>query len=253
MSHVAESKTYRPCAIIPTYNNEKTIRDTVQSVREWLPDIFVIDDGSDAPAAEECRRIAAKELAHVTHHDVNGGKGAAVKTGFREALAAGFTHALQVDADSQHDLNSIPHFLEVSRSSPHACVMGYPTYDDTVPSVRLKARKFTSLWVNLEVGDKETVKDAMVGFRVYPLSAVTSLHVPSNHMDFDVEIAVKMAWADIPIINEPVKVRYLSEEEGGVSHFRPFLDNFAFARLHTRLCVTKIFRWFGRTVGLLPE
>jgi glycosyltransferase involved in cell wall biosynthesis len=253
MSQLAKSDTYRACAIIPTYNNATTIRDTVLTVREWLPDIFVIDDGGDERAASECGRIADEGLAHVTRHEKNSGKGAAVKTGFREAIAAGFTHAFQVDADSQHDLDAIPHFLEISQSTPHACVMGYPTYDETAPSVRLQARKFTSLWVNLEIGDKETVKDAMVGFRVYPLATVSSLHVPSDHMDFDVEIAVKMAWAGVPIINEPVKVRYLSEEQGGVSHFRPFLDNLAFARLHSRLCITKIFRWFGRTVGLLPE
>jgi hypothetical protein len=103
--------------------------------------------------------------------------------------------------------------------------------------------------VNLEVGGKHVVEDAMVGFRVYPLAAVRGLRVWGDRMDFDVEIAVRIAWAKIPIVNLPVSVRYLTAEEGGRSHFQPFRDNLRLAWLHSRLCTIGCFVFFFRLFG----
>lgn len=233
----------RICFLIPTFNNPMTIRKVVLEARQYLSDVWVIDDGSGAAGRQACAELAAESLAQVYHRPQNGGKGAAVKTGFEQARAAGFTHVLQVDADGQHDLSAVPRFLEQARRHPDALVMAYPEYDASAPRVRKIARKFTDFWVNLEAG-RGIIRDAMVGFRVYPLAAVEPLRVPGNRMDFDIEVAVRLVWSGVRVVNLPVQVRYLAASEGGISHFRPLGDNLRFSWLHSKLCTIRCFRWF---------
>src|SRR5688500_3387831 len=92
----------RACVIIPTFDNPRTIAVVVASVREHLSDVIVIDDGSSEPTRRELEAIAARGEAQVLRREHNGGKGAAVKQGFALALAQGYTHAVQIDADGQH-------------------------------------------------------------------------------------------------------------------------------------------------------
>lgn len=239
---------FRPCVVIPTYDNPLTLRDVVRQARAHVPDVFVIDDGSHEAGRLACEALAQEGLAHVTRRAENGGKGAAVKTGFGVARERGFTHVVQVDADGQHDLARIPAFIEAAAASPEALVLGYPVYDESAPRGRLVARRITRFWVNLELGSSEVVRDSMVGFRVYPLSYVVP--VQGDRMDFDVEIAVRMARAGVPVINLPVGVRYLAPPEGGTSHFQLIGDNLRLTWLHTRLCVAGLFRWFARPLRL---
>ncbi|WP_420829412.1 glycosyltransferase [Nannocystis pusilla] len=104
-----EAAAFRPCALIPTFDNPRTVRDVVLRVKAHLPDVVVIDDGSGPEGRAAVEAIGAEGLAHVRRRPHNGGKGAAVKTGFQFAHELGYTHALQVDADGQHDLGDIPH------------------------------------------------------------------------------------------------------------------------------------------------
>lgn len=232
--------SFRPCILIPTYNNPRTIRAVVVAARAMLSDVVVVDDGGNAESRAELEALHAEGLAIVVHREKNGGKGAAVKTGFEHAAQLGFTHALQVDGDGQHDLRIVDAFLEAGKNQPHALVIGYPEYDASVPRHRLIARQFTNFWVNLEVGGKGIVRDAMIGVRLYPLAIVRQLSVWGDRMDFDVEVAVRYAWTGLGIVNLPVPVRYLAEDEGGVSHFRVFGDNLRFSFLHSRLCITRM-------------
>ena len=242
----------RPCILIPTYNNPQTIRGVVEAARAYLTDVVVVDDGGNAESRRVLEQIHEDGLAMVVHRARNGGKGAAVMSGFEAARAAGFSHALQIDGDGQHDVRVIPDFLEAGRMNPSALVIGYPSYDESVPKHRLFARKFTNFWVNLEVGGSDIIRDAMVGVRLYPLAIVEQLGVRGTRMDFDVEIAVRYAWTELGVINLPVPVRYLDEEEGGVSHFRLFEDNLRFSILHSRLCITRMFsRVFRRSPRIL--
>lgn len=241
---------WRPCVLIPTYDNPATIEAVVRGAREHAQDIIVVDDGSGEEARAVLEAIAEQGLATVIHREKNGGKGAAVKTGFAAAIARGFTHALQIDGDGQHDLGAIPRFLERSKRAPEAAIFGYPEYDESAPALRMRARKFTQLWVDLEVGEKGKIRDTMIGFRVYPLQAIHHLRVRGDRMDFDIEIAVRIAWAGVPIVNLPISVRYLSAEEGGRSHFQPFRDNFRFALLHSRLCTIASTRFCLRLLRL---
>ena len=195
-------------------------------------------------------------LARVTRRARNGGKGAAVKTGFAFARELGFTHALQVDADGQHALEDIPRFLATAQASPQALVLGAPMYDASAPKGRLIARKITLFWTDVEAG-RGTITDPMCGFRVYPLEAALAAPRTGDRMDFDIEIAVRMAWMGVPIINLPTKVRYLARDEGGVSHFHLLRDNLRIGWMHTRLSMTALLwrpllRLLGRAPRRLP-
>lgn len=232
--------SFAPCALIPTYDNPATIRRVVERVREHLSDVVVVDDGSGPEGRAACDALAKDGLAHVVHRERNGGKGAAVKAGFAEAYRLGYTHALQVDADGQHALEDVPRFLEVARLHPDALVLGAPMFDASAPAARQIGRKITIFWVSVEAG-RGVIQDAMCGFRVYPLADAVAVRVAGDMMDFDPEVAVRLAWRGVPVINLPTKVRYVPRDEGGVSHFRLVKDNALIAWMHTRLCVEKVF------------
>lgn len=233
-------------ALVPTFDNPRTVRGVVERVRARGLDVLVVDDGSGSDGRAACAALAAQGLATVIHRDENGGKGAACKDGFRRARELGYTHAFQIDADGQHDLDRIPAFVEAARAAPDALVLAYPQYDATAPRARRVARRLTDFWVAVEVGGRGKVRDAMIGFRVYPLARGDALDRVGDGMEFDIEAAVALVRGGAPTVNLPVRVRYLSADEGGVSHFRPLRDNLRFAWMHSRLCTVGCMRWTAR-------
>ena len=232
----------RIAALVPTFDNPATVRSVVERLRQYVPDVLVVDDGSGPAGRAACAALAQDGLATVHHLPQNGGKGAAMKVGFALLLQRGFTHALQVDADGQHDLTAAPEFLRAAAATPDALVMAYPVYDHTVPTVRLQLRKLTHFWVDIEVGRRGLIRDALIGFRVYPLASTLRIGARGDRMEYEVEIAVRMARAGVPIVNLPVGVRYLPKAEGGVSHFRPLRDNLRLSWMHCRICTAMSMR-----------
>jgi glycosyltransferase involved in cell wall biosynthesis len=234
---------FSPCALIPTYDNPDTVRDVVERVAAYLP-VFVVDDGSAGPGRAAVEAIGVDGLAHVHHRERNGGKGAAVTTGFTLAQAQGYTHALQVDADGQHALDDIPRFIEAARTDPTALVLGAPIYDESAPKGRLIGRQITRFWTNIETYGR-VIEDPMCGFRVYPVAPACEVAPRcGERMDFDIEVAVRLVWAGLPVINLPTKVRY---DVGGVSHFHLVRDNLLISWMHSKLVVTSWLRLLRRT------
>ncbi|MGB1277198.1 MAG: glycosyltransferase family 2 protein, partial [Nannocystaceae bacterium] len=226
----------------------------VARVRAFLPDVIVVDDGSDAPGRDAVAQLAQAGLVHAVHRAQNGGKGAAVKTGFATAAELGFTHVLQVDADGQHHLEDIPNFLDAALDHPNHLILGAPIYDETAPTSRLVGRKITLFWTHIETHGR-VIHDPMCGFRIYPVAAVMQLGKLGERMDFDIEIAVRLVWLGVPVVNLPTKVRYLGSDEGGVSHFDMLWDNLRISWLHTRLATfaVLIYPWLrlARALGLV--
>jgi glycosyltransferase involved in cell wall biosynthesis len=243
---------FRPCAVIPTFDNARTLRAVVERVRVHLPDVIVIDDGSGEEGRHAVEQLGAAGLVTRYRRETNGGKGAAVKDGLRLATERGYTHALQVDADGQHTLDDIPRFLAASRERPDALVLGAPVFDASAPRGRLCARRITTFWTAVETSGRK-IRDPMCGFRVYPLPRAAESGARGNRMDFDPEIAVRLVWQGVPVVNLPTRVRYLARSEGGVSHFRMFEDNVRISWMHTRLvclglvlAIGRLFGWRGR-------
>ena len=228
------SRPFSPCALIPTYDNPDTVRAVVVAVGEHLP-VIVVDDGSAAAGRRAVEAIGVEGLAQVHHRAQNGGKGAAVTTGFELARAAGYTHALQVDADGQHALEDIPRFIETARAQPEALILGAPIYDESAPKGRLFGRKITQFWTNIETYGR-VIEDPMCGFRVYPVGPACEVAPRcGERMDFDIEVAVRLVWLGLPVVNLPTQVRY---HEGGVSHFHLFSDNVRISWMHSKLVMT---------------
>lgn len=231
---------YRICGLIPCYENYQTVRKVAEALRAETEAVFIVDDGS-GPKTREVLEALVEEGFFVVTRAQNGGKGAAVKTGFEAVANAGYTHAFQVDADAQHDLTRIPAFAEESRRRPEALILGHPIFDESAPLSRRIGRKITQFWTHIETL-KPTIVDPMCGFRVYPVAPALAANAVGDHMDFDIEIAVKMVRLGVPVENMEVGVRYLDPESGGISHFRMFADNLAISWAHTRL-VFSLFGW----------
>jgi hypothetical protein len=149
-----------------------------------------------------------------------------------------------MDSDGQHPADCIPAFMAASNASPAALVLGDPVFDASAPSVRVKGRKISNWWANLETlwwG----IHDSLFGFRVYPIEALLremQRHLWMRRFDFDVEAAVRLCWRGLPVINIRAPVRYFRPDEGGVSHFRYGRDNALLTWMHTRLFLGFIVR-----------
>jgi hypothetical protein len=174
----------------------------------------------------------------------NRGKGAAVLFGMREAQALGFTHVLTMDSDGQHSAESIEPFMQISAASPGAMVLGKPVFDQSAPSLRVKGRKISNWWANLETL-WAGIDDSLFGFRVYPIDALISVmrrQLWMRRFDFDVEAVVRLCWRGVNPINLAAPVRYFRPEEGGVSHFNYWRDNALLTWMHFRLFLGFILR-----------
>ncbi len=223
------------CALIPFYNHPDAIGYVVNRLSAFNLHIIIVDDGSDERSKLSLKPLLSLPNVTVVTREINGGKGAAVIAGMREALNRGYVYALQVDADGQHDLEKIPELLKLSNQYPGRIISGMPVYDDSVPTNRKLWRYATHILVWIHTLSFE-IRDSMCGFRIYPLektlNVINSMNNFGQRMDFDIEILVRSFWADLHIVQLPVSVRYPID---GVSHFQLFNDNFLIAKLHIRL------------------
>lgn len=229
----------RLVVLIPHYNHPTPLTAVVQSIlRQGLP-VVVIDDGSQAPSQHtlaELERGAAPAMLKILRHSHNQGKGAAMQTGMRYAHTMGYTHALQIDADGQHNSADIPQFLALAQQLPAAVICGVPCYDASVPKGRLYGRYITHVWVWINTLSL-SIKDSMCGFRLYPVGptvAVMETETVGQRMDFDTEILVRLFWRGVRIHNLPTAVTYPPD---GQSHFQMWHDNVRISRMHARLFV----------------
>jgi glycosyltransferase involved in cell wall biosynthesis len=225
---------YKPCAVIPVYNHEHALPAVVEALRGAGLPCVLIDDASSPACAATIERLATQADVYLLRLPINQGKGGAVMTGLREAARLGFSHALQVDADGQHDLSGLDAFLAASRAAPLTLICGYPQYDASVPKGRLYARYLTHVWVWINCLSL-SIRDSMCGFRLYPLPATLALLdtvAIGRRMDFDTEILVRLFWRDQPMRWLPVRVHYPAD---GLSHFRLWHDNALISKMHAKL------------------
>jgi glycosyltransferase involved in cell wall biosynthesis len=224
--------------LIPSYNPGKRVFDTVAAARRHWNPVWVIVDGSTDGSAAALQALAAADSGlRVFVLPRNRGKGAALLYGMRQALHEGFTHALTMDSDGQHPADLIPVFMAASQAAPGAMVLGEPQFDASAPSLRVKGRRISNWWANLETL-WTGVHDSLYGFRIYPIAplvAIMDRQLWMRRFDFDVEAAVRLCWRGVRPINLPAPVRYFRVDEGGVSHFRYVRDNALLSWMHLRL------------------
>jgi glycosyltransferase involved in cell wall biosynthesis len=224
--------------LIPSYNPGPRVYETVRAaLAQWTP-VWVVVDGSTDDSAERLLAMAALDPGLcVFVLPKNRGKGAAVLHGIRAASARGYTHVLTMDSDGQHPADRIVEFMQTSHARPAAMVLGEPIFDASAPSLRVKGRKISNWFVNLETL-WAGIGDSLFGFRVYPIAALLSVmswRLGMRRFDFDVEAVVRLCWRGVEPINIPAPVRYFRPDQGGVSHFNYWRDNALLVWMHTRL------------------
>jgi len=231
--------------LIPSYNTGRKVLETVAEARaQWNP-VWVVVDGSTDGSARDLEAMAAKDDGlKVFVLPVNQGKGAAVLHGLALARQAGFTHALAMDADGQHPANLIRAFMGESQKRPDAMILGRPVFDASAPLLRVRGRRISNGWTNLETLGAG-IADSLYGFRVYPVDGLIRVMRGQRWMrrfDFDTEAVVRLAWGGAKPVNVDAPVKYLTAEEGGVSHFRYGRDNVLLTWMHLRLMLEFLVR-----------
>jgi len=228
--------------VIPVYNHEHAVPAVAANLRAHRLPVVLVDDGSSDSCRLALEKLSAETGDQLVRLPVNGGKGAAVIAGLRRALELGYTHALQVDADGQHDLRDVPKFLAAARAEPDAVICGRPLFDASIPKVRFLSRYITHALVWLQTLSFSAVRDSMCGFRLYPLRTVLEVvdqDGVGRRMDFDVELLVKLVWRGRTLRWIDTRVSYPTD---GISHFRMLYDNLRLAGMHVRLVLGMLCR-----------
>ena len=218
--------------LVPFYNHPQNIKALITALKTYELPVVVVDDGSDEASKQILAELERTEGILLLTRAQNGGKGIAMKDGFKFASERGFSHVLQIDADFQHDAALIGEFLRQSEAHPQSIVCANPIYGDDAPKSRVHGRKITNFWVainTLSLG----IKDAMCGFRVYPLEQLKKAAAKSktSRMEFDIEILVNAARQGVDMRWIDTCVRY---EKGGVSHFKMLRDNALISLMHAK-------------------
>ncbi len=231
--------------LIPSYNTGERLFSTVLAARaQWNP-VWVVVDGSTDGTGERLQQMAESDAGlRVWLLPDNQGKGAAVLHGLVTAKAAGYTHALTMDSDGQHPASLIPAFMHASLARPETMVLGRPVFDASAPLLRVRGRKVSNGWTQLETLFAG-IGDSLYGFRVYPVAdliAVMARQPWMRRFDFDTEAVVRLAWRGVKPVNIDAPVKYLTAQEGGVSHFNYVRDNLLLSWMHTRLMFEFVLR-----------
>jgi glycosyltransferase involved in cell wall biosynthesis len=232
--------------LIPTYNTGAA--RLIQTVREaanvWCP-VWVVADGSTDGSVDALENeLGSHDGIRIMRLPENRGKGAAVLSGAREAIEAGFSDILTMDADGQHPADRIADFMKAAAERPGSLVLGKPIFDENAPSERVKGREISNWWARF-VTMGAGIGDSLFGFRVYPAKPLVSAMEETRwarRFDFDAEAAIRLCWRGIQPVNIPATVRYLRPEEGGVSHFRYGRDNVLLTWMYTRLVLGFLWR-----------
>jgi glycosyltransferase involved in cell wall biosynthesis len=235
----------RFAVVIPLYNHEARIADVAESSKKLGFPVIVVDDGSTDSSPS---RIAGIPGITVLRHGENRGKGAALKTGFREAEKIA-DWAITIDADGQHDPADASALIAAIPPGTRPIVLGVRQQmaGKDVPWTSRFGRGFSNFWVRMSGGGR--VSDSQSGFRIYPVPETLRLGARADRFQFEVEVLARAGWNRLPVVEAPVSVSYRPGTVR-ISHFRPFLDFLRNSSAFSRLITARIFipRRFRRTL-----
>lgn len=250
----AEPAAYRPVIVIPVYNHPATVEDVVRRLLSTGTPVILVDDASDPPAQEACERCRSMG-AGLVRRQSTGGRGASIRTGFKAARQAGFTHALVFDAGGRHDPAAVGSFLELSRKHPNDLVCGYARTSSAYPARARLARRMADAGACLAALSLAP-KDVMCRLRVYPLAAVSQLSACiglGRRAEFEFESLVRLMWMGLRLRELPVDPRPPAD---GVSHYQPVRDTLRIAGMSAKLFIIMLTRLpavlISRSTGWSP-
>jgi glycosyltransferase involved in cell wall biosynthesis len=205
--------------LIPTYNNQNTLSDVIESVLKYTDRIIVVNDGATDKTEEVLKKYSQITVAK---HAFNKGKGVALRTGFKKAVELGYRYVITIDSDGQHNPDELPAFLEKIEKEPDSLIVGARNMEQSsVPGKSSFGHKFSNFWYKVETGID--LPDTQSGYRLYPVEKLSGMRFFTNKFEFEIEVIVRAAWRGISVTSVPVSVVYFPKETR-VSHFRPVRD-----------------------------
>jgi hypothetical protein len=200
--------------VIPTYDNPATVRHVVEAVRAHLADDRARRRRQRPGRTRRRRRDRSAGLARVERRARNGGKGAAVKTGFAAAQQLGPPTCCRSTPIGQHDLGDVPRFLAEARAPTRRVDPGSPRVRRDAARARAlsRARSASSGCTSRRAAARSPTP--VRAFRVYPLAAALAADARGDHMEFDLELPVRLVWAGTPRA-QPAHARALPHGRGG--------------------------------------
>lgn len=218
----------RAAAVIPAWNEARTIAEVVGGIRGVVDTVIVVDDGSGDDTASQARAAGAEVIGHA----VNRGKGQAVRTGLDRVASAGFTHVLLLDADMQHLPGEAAALLAEAERSGADVVLGERCFErDRMPASRYHANRIGSRALSWFVG--VPVQDTQCGFRVFRVEALRLLDLTATGYEIETEMLIKVRRRGGRVVGVPVTAVY----NGHSSKLRPVPDT-------TRTCFLAVFYRF---------
>jgi glycosyltransferase involved in cell wall biosynthesis len=234
------------CILIPTFNNQKTLRRVIDGVLEYGGgNVIVINDGSTDDTAVILATYGDSIL--VLTNEVNKGKGYSLRRGFRQAILQGYKNAISIDSDGQHLPQDIPLFIETAYQNPGALLMGSRNMaQEGVPGKSSFGNKFSNFWFKFETGI--SLPDTQTGFRLYPLDPIKDIRLFTSKFETEIEVIVKLAWKHVRII--PINIQVIYDPTERVTHFRPFRDFTRISILNTYFVILTLLYYLPKRLLL---
>jgi len=230
-----EMQRMQMCVVIPTYNNRDFIGETIESVLHYAQPVIVVNDGSTDGTETVLEQY--RDRIEIINYQPNKGKARALCKGFDRAVELGCRYAITLDSDGQHSATDIAQFIDLARERPDCLIVGARNLrEDNMPAGNTFANRFSNFWFAVQTGIR--LPDTQSGFRLYPLARMKRLRAISSRYEGELEMLVRAAWRNIPILTVPVGVKYPT---GRITHFRPTKDFLRISLLNTALCFAAIF------------
>ena len=244
---IPENRDSRFCVMVPTYNHASTLGQVVSEVLKNGYDVMVVDDGSNDSTQQVLRKLEQEfsfggAKLYVESYPQNRGKGYAIRLSIRRLNELGYRYGISMDADGQHSVKDILLFIESIDQYPNALIIGSrEVKHGNMPKKNRFANRFSNFWFALQTG--RSLPDTQSGFRLYPLKKVSQIPFLTTRYEWELEVLVRAAWAQVPLVSIPISVYYPPENER-VSHFRPGVDFFRISVLNTFFCVCAFFYFY---------
>lgn len=219
------SESVNPIIVIPVYNGRDSLLKLISHIELVTKyPILIVDDGSTDGLSEKLLHRNA-----YLRHETNRGKGAALKTGLDHARILGYSHALTLDGDGQHDPELLEVFAAHARRHPDALLVGKrDLVNHTMPCHRKLSNNITSMILSLRTARR--IRDSQVGYRCYPLNDRRVWDSVEDGFQFESAVFFNIAKLHLELIWLPIPVIYGSE----VSHMNLTMDTLRFIRTFFR-------------------
>jgi len=215
----------KTCILIPTYNEEKSIRELVKQIKRKNLDILVVDDGSKDRTSE----IALSCGAIVLENKVNLGKGTSLRKGFGYFLNTDYDVIITMDGDGQHNPDDIDKFIEKFSNSNAGIIIGNRMLEPkNMPFIRWLTNKLMSLLISKYC--KQNIPDTQCGYRLIKKEVLKKIKLQSHNFEIESELLIEASRMGFKIDSIPITVIYQNHK----SRINPFIDTLRFIKFILR-------------------